>query len=51
MIPWDVMRDLGQLSGLIVCWGLFIGCGVTGLTLAVAVICWVIDFVRKELGK
>jgi hypothetical protein len=31
MISWEVMRDLAQLSGLIVGWGLFIGSGISGL--------------------
>ena len=49
MISSELMKDLAQLSGLIVGWGLFLGCGVGGLTIAIAVICWIIDFVRKEL--
>jgi hypothetical protein len=51
VIPWELMKDLAQLSGLIVGWGLFVGCGIGGLTIAIAVICWIIDFVRKELGR
>jgi hypothetical protein len=51
VISWELMKDLAQLSGLIVGWGLFVGCGIGGLTIAIAVICWVIDFARKELGK
>ena len=49
MISCQVMRDLAQLSGLIVGWGLFIGCGISGIALAVAITCWVVDFIRKEL--
>ena len=51
MIPWELMRDLGQLSVLIVCWAIYVGSGITGIALAVAVVCWVIDFVRKEIGR
>ena len=49
MISWELMKDLAQLSGLIVGWGLFVGCGIGGLFIGGAVICWIIDFVRKEL--
>jgi hypothetical protein len=48
MISWEVMRDLAQLSGLIVGWALFVGCGISGLALAIAVFLWVWDFIRKE---
>jgi hypothetical protein len=42
------MRDLAQLFGLIVGWGLFVGCGISGLALAMCVLLWVWDFIRKE---
>lgn len=47
MISWEVMRDLAQVSGLIVGWALFVGSGIAGLTVAVIVLGWVVDQVRR----
>ena len=47
MISWEVMRDLGQVSMLITGWALFVGSGIAGLTVAVIVMGWVIDQIRK----
>ena len=49
MISWEVMRDLSQLSLLILKWLMAIGCAITGLTIAAAIFFWVVDFIRKEL--
>lgn len=48
MISWEVMRDLGQLSLLILSWVFYIGFAINGLALAMAVSLWVWDFIRKE---
>ncbi len=48
MISWDVMRDLAQLSGLIVGWGLFIGSGISGIFIIICSFCWLADKLRKE---
>ena len=48
MIRWEVMRDLAQLSGLIVGWGLFIGSGISGLFIVICSVLWLVDFVKKE---
>jgi hypothetical protein len=47
MISWEVMRDLAQVSMLITGWALFVGSGIAGLTVAVIVLGWVIDQVRR----
>ena len=47
MIDWQVMRDLAQVSMLITGWALFVGSGIAGLTVAVIVLGWVIDQIRK----
>lgn len=47
MIDWQVMRDLAQVSMLITGWALFVGSGIAGLTVAVIVMSWVIDQIRK----
>jgi len=47
MISWEVMRDLAQLSMLITGWALFVGSGIAGLTVAVLVLGWVVDQVRR----
>ena len=47
MIDWQVMRDLAQVSMLITGWALFLGSGIAGLTVAVIVMGWVIDQIRK----
>lgn len=47
MIDWQVMRDLAQVSMLITGWALFVGSGIAGLTVAVIVMGWVIDQIRK----
>jgi hypothetical protein len=49
MISWEVMRDLVQLSLLILGWVLYIGFAINGLALAMCVFLWVWDFIRKEL--
>jgi len=49
MISWEVMRDLAQVSMLITGWALFVGSGIAGLTVAVIVMGWVIDQIRKIL--
>jgi hypothetical protein len=48
MIAWEVMRDLGQLSLLILGWVFYIGFAINGLALAMCVLLWVWDFIRKE---
>ncbi len=48
MISWDVMRDLAQLSGLIVGWGLFIGSGISGIFITICAACWLYDKIKKE---
>lgn len=47
MIDWQVMRDLAQVSMLITGWALFVGSGIAGLTVAVIVLGWVVDQVRR----
>ena len=47
MISWEIMRDLAQVSMLITGWALFVGSGIAGLTVAVIVMGWVIDQIRK----
>jgi hypothetical protein len=47
MISWEVMRDLAQVSMLITGWALFVGSGIAGLTVAVIVMGWVVDQIRK----
>ena len=47
MIDWQVMRDLAQVSMLITGWALFVGSGIAGLTVAVIVLGWVVDQIRK----
>lgn len=47
MIDWQVMRDLAQVSMLITGWALFVGSGIAGITVAVIVMGWVIDQIRK----
>ena len=49
MISWEVMRDLAQVSALILGWLLAICCGITGLTIGAVIFFWVVDFIRKEL--
>jgi len=48
MISWEVMKDLAQVSALILGWLLAIGCGITGLTIGAVIFFWVVDFIRKE---
>lgn len=48
MISWEVMRDLAQLSGLIVGWGLFIGSGISGIFITICATCWLYDKIKKE---
>lgn len=47
MISWEVMRDLAQVSMLITGWAIFVGAGISGLTIAVFVFCWVVDKARQ----
>ena len=47
MISCEVMRDLAQVSMLITGWALFVGSGIAGLTVAVIVLGWVVDQVRR----
>lgn len=47
MIDWQVMRDLAKVSMLITGWALFVGSGIAGITVAVIVMGWVIDQIRK----
>lgn len=51
MIPWELLKDLAQISGLILAWAIYIGNGVFGIFLAVTLVSWVVDFCRKELNK
>lgn len=48
MISWELMRDLAQLSGLIVGWALFIGAGISGLTVIICAACWLFDQIKRE---
>jgi hypothetical protein len=47
MISWELMRDLAQVSMLITGWALFAGSAIAGLTVAVLVLAWVVDQVRR----
>jgi len=50
-MSWDIIKALWELIQTLSIYAVLAGCGVTGIAMAVAIICWVIDFIRKELGR
>ena len=50
-MSWELVKSLFELVQLISIYALLAGCGVTGIVFAVALSCWVIDYIRKELGR
>jgi len=50
-MSWDFLRALCELLFTLLFYLVVFGCGVSGIVVAVAIVCWVIDFIRKELGR
>jgi hypothetical protein len=50
-MSWEFAKTLWELIQTLSLYVVLAGCGVTGIAMAVAIVCWVIDFIRKELGR
>jgi hypothetical protein len=50
-MSWDLIKTLWELVQLLSFYSVMAGCAVTGIAFAVALVCWVIDYIRKELGR
>jgi len=50
-MSWEFAKTLCELIQMLSIYVVMAGCGVTGIVLTVAVACWVVDYVRKELGR
>jgi hypothetical protein len=50
-MSWDLIKALWELIQTLSIYVVLAAWGVTGIAVAVAIVCWVIDFIRKELGR
>ena len=50
-MSFEFLKTLCELLVTLSFYVVLAGCGVSGIAIAVAIMCWVIDYIRRELGR